>query len=250
MEPLRELAEALKGARYAVVLTGAGASTESGLPDFRSKEGLWRGIDPMRLASMTALRRNPVEFFQFYRFRLSKLKGARPNPVHDVLADFQKAGLVKALITQNIDGLHQEAGAPDVIEVHGSLRECVCLSCERRFPSDLIDVDVETEADIPRCAECRGVLKPGVVLFEEGLPVDAIERAVEAAYAADLFIVIGSSLEVGPVNQLPAIAAAQGAHLAIINLDPTHLDSKAQWLIRERAGAALTTVANYISHEK
>ncbi|HWI52164.1 MAG TPA: NAD-dependent deacylase [Symbiobacteriaceae bacterium] len=242
MQAVRDLAHRLAGSRHAVVLTGAGASTESGLPDFRSKQGLWQGIDPMKLASMTALRRNPVAFYQFYRFRLSKLRDAQPNAVHTGLAALQQAGLLKALITQNIDGLHQAGGARDVIEVHGSLRECVCLRCHTRFPSELIDVAVETPDDVPGCPACGGILKPGVILFEEALPADAIERALDETYKADLFIVIGSSLEVGPVNQLPALAAERGADLAIINLEETHLDRQARWLIRDRAAGTVTEI--------
>jgi len=239
MDQIEELAGAVATSKCTVVLTGAGASTDSGLPDFRSKQGLWQGIDPMKLASLTALRSSPVEFYQFYRHRLSRLSGAQPNPVHTALAALQRAGYVSALITQNVDGLHQAAGATDVIEVHGSLRECVCLDCRSRFPSSLIDADVLSPADIPRCPQCRGALKPGVILFEEELPADAIERALEATQRADLFIVVGSSLEVGPVNQLPAIAVQGGADLAIVNLDPTHLDRKARWLLRERAAVVL-----------
>lgn len=246
MDAIRELAEALKRSKHAVVLTGAGASTESGLPDFRSKEGLWKNVDPMKLASMTALRRNPVEFYQFYRHRLARLWGARPNAVHLALAAMQRAGLVKALVTQNVDGLHQAAGSTAVIEVHGSLRESLCLTCKGRFSSALIDVEVASEKDLPQCPECRGVLKPGVVLFEEALPMEAIEAALGAAYQADLFIVVGSSLEVAPVNQLPAIAAAEGADLAIFNLESTYMDRHARWLIREKAGAALTACAGHL----
>jgi NAD-dependent deacetylase len=249
MDDWRTLAERLAQSRYAVVLTGAGASTESGLPDFRSKEGLWQGIDPMQLASMTALRRNPVEFYRFYRFRLSKLSDAQPNPVHVGLAALQRAGFVKALITQNIDGLHQAAGATAVIEMHGSLRECVCLGCRRRFSSTLIDVEVNTPADVPRCPDCGGVLKPGVILFEESLPEDAVESAVTATRKADLFIVIGSSLEVGPVNQLPLLALEHGADLAIINLEPTHLDRHAEWLIRERAAGIIEAMRKVLLME-
>lgn len=243
MEQIREFAQALKTAKHAVALTGAGASTESGLPDFRSKTGLWRGIDPVSLISMTALRRRPVDFYQFYRMRFAHLWGAQPNPVHKVLAALQREGLLKRLITQNVDGLHQAAGSPEVIELHGSLRECQCLTCGRRFPSKLIDVPVETEADIPRCPECGGILKPGVVLFEEALPPDAIEEAFEAAMQADLFFVVGSSLEVGPANQLPLVAVQHGAPLAIFNLTPTFLDHRARWIFREKAGQALTALA-------
>lgn len=246
MDEIAELAAALQRSTHAVVLTGAGASTESGLPDFRSKEGLWRDVDPMRLTSMTALRESPVEFYQFYRQRLARLWGAKPNAVHLALAAMQRAGVITQLITQNIDGLHQAAGSPSVIEVHGSLREAVCLQCGHHFPSRMLDVEVSSRSDLPRCPECGGLLKPGVVLFEEALPTAAIDAALQAAYQADLFLVVGSSLEVGPVNQLPAIALGQGAHLAILNLEPTHLDHEARWLIREKAGAALTACAGYL----
>lgn len=246
MTAVEELAQALRTSRYAVVLTGAGASTDSGLPDFRSRTGLWQNVDPMRLVSMTALREEPVAFFQFYRHRLSHLRDARPNPVHTGLAALQKAGIIKALITQNIDGLHQAAGSPEVVEVHGSLRECVCMRCGRRYSSDLLDVEVNIEADVPRCPACGGVLKPGVVLFEEALPTEAIERALDATREADLFLVIGSSLEVGPVNQFPAMAAQAGADLAIINLEPTHLDRAARWVVRERAAAVVTTLCQQL----
>lgn len=243
---MEELARRLQQARHAVVLTGAGASTDSGLPDFRSKQGLWQGIDPMKLASMTALRRNPVEFYNFYRYRLAKLADARPNGVHTGIAALQQAGYVKALITQNIDGLHQAGGARDVIEMHGSLRECVCVQCRSRYSSQLIDVDVQSAADVPRCPECRGVLKPGVILFEEALPEAAIERAFDETYQADLFIVVGTSLEVAPVNQLPALAVERGADLAIINLEATYLDRHAQWLIRDRAAGVLDQVRKLV----
>jgi len=246
MEALVELAERLRAARYAVVLTGAGASTDSGLPDFRSKEGLWQGVDPMRLASMSALRRAPIEFYQFYRQRLSKLQGAQPNAGHLALAAMQRAGMVKEIITQNVDGLHQAAGSAEVIEAHGSLRECVCLRCRRRFSSALLEVDVRSRDDVPACPQCGGILKPGVVLFEEPMPDDEMERALEAARQADIFIVVGSSLEVGPVNQLPAVAVTRGAELALINLSPTHLDPYARWLIRERSASALSAMQAYL----
>lgn len=243
LEQIRDFAQVLKASKYAVCLTGAGASTESGLPDFRSKTGLWQGVDPVSLISMTALRRRPVEFYKFYRMRFSHLWGAQPNPVHKVLAALQREGLLKRLITQNVDGLHQAAGSQDVIELHGSLRECQCLDCGRHFPSKLIDVDVETEADIPRCPECGGTLKPGVVLFEEALPADALHAAMEAAMKADLFLVVGSSLEVGPANQLPVVALHHGGRLAIFNLTPTFLDSRATWIFREKAGQVLSALA-------
>lgn len=249
MEQTAELAAALKRARYAVVLTGAGASTESGLPDFRSKEGLWKGIDPVELISLRAMRRNPIDFYQFYRQRLSHLWGAQPNDSHRALAALQRAGIIKRVITQNVDGLHQAAGSEAVIEIHGSLRECQCLDCGAKYPSRLIDVDVQTIDQIPRCPECGGMLKPGVILFEEPMPGQAMEDALDAVSRADLFLVVGSSLEVAPANQLPLLAVQAGADLAILNLSPTHLDGSARWLIREKAGVLLRTLAQELGVE-
>lgn len=244
MNQVLELAERLRGARHAVVLTGAGASTDSGLPDFRSKQGLWQGLDPTKLISMTALRRSPVEFYQFYRQRFSRLRGAKPNPVHTALAALQKAGYVKTLLTQNVDSLHQAAGSPDVVELHGNLRECACTRCGRRFGSALIDVDVTSPDDVPACPQCGGLLKPAVVLFDEALPDLAIDLALESTQAADLFLVVGSSLEVSPVNQLPLMALGAGADLAILTLEPTYLDGQARWVFRDRAAGVLSAIAD------
>lgn len=249
MERIHELAAALKQARHAVVLTGAGASTESGLPDFRSKEGLWKGVDPVELISLSAMRRKPVEFYQFYRQRLARLWGAQPNDAHRALAALQRAGLVKRLITQNVDGLHQAAGSEAVIEIHGSLRECQCLECRRTYPSRLIDVDVQSVDQVPRCPECGGMLKPGVVLFEESMPEQAMADAIDEASQADLFLVVGSSLEVAPANQLPMLAMRTGADLAILNLSPTLLDGAARWLFQEKAGVLLRRLVQELGVE-
>ena len=188
MDDFASFVEAVRSAEHCTVLTGAGASTESGLPDFRSKQGLWQGVDPMRLASMTALRTNPVEFYQFYQMRLSKLRDAAPNRVHYTLASLEREGYVQVVVTQNIDGLHQLAGSTTVIEAHGSLRSAVCLGCRREYQAAVLEVPVATRADIPCCSECGGTLKPGVVLFEEALPADAIMAAHDHALRSDLSV--------------------------------------------------------------
>lgn len=244
MADINALVEAVETARHLVVLTGAGASTESGLPDFRSREGLWQGVDPTRLVSLSALHNNPVQFFEFYRMRLSRLRDAEPNRVHRALAHLEEAGRLKALITQNIDGLHQRAGSRRVLEAHGSLRYSSCLRCKRKFAAELIDVEVATLDDIPRCSYCDGVIKPGVTLFEEPLPVDVIDQAMEESGRADLMLVIGSSLEVAPVNMLPQMAVSGGSRLAIINLEPTSCDRMADWVFHEKAGDFLTDLVN------
>lgn len=243
---IENLARALKSAHHAVVLTGAGISTESGLPDFRSQSGLWKGIDPARVASLTALHRTPVEFYRFYRHRLARLADAQPNPAHFALAALQRAGIVKVIITQNIDGLHQAAGATDVIECHGNLREAACLDCRAIFSAEILDREVNSLEDLPRCQKCGGTVKPNVILFEEPLPRDAFDRAWDEARQSDLFMVVGSSLEVGPVNMLPQVALQGGARLAICNLSATGVDPFADWVITEKAGIALPALAQAV----
>lgn len=247
MAQFDSFADAVRGARHCVVLTGAGASTESGLPDFRSKQGLWQGIDPTALVSLSALRRDPVAFYQFYRMRLSKLRDAAPNRVHIALAHLEEMGIVKTIITQNIDGLHQRAGSRRVIEAHGSLRTAECLKCRSSYPADVIDVDVSTPDDVPHCEYCGGVVKPGVTLFEEPLPMDAIDRAVAESERSDLMIVVGSSLEVAPVNMLPQMALEGGARLAIINLEPTQYDRVCDWVFHETAGDVMSQLVARIA---
>lgn len=246
---VESLAKALKSTKHAVVLTGAGISTESGLPDFRSQSGLWKGVDPARVASLTALHRTPIEFYQFYRHRLARLAGAQPNPAHFALAALQRAGIIKVIITQNIDGLHQAAGATDVIECHGNLREAACLDCRVIFPADLLDREVNDLKDVPRCPNCGGTVKPNVILFEEPLPREAFDRAWDEARRSDLFLVVGSSLEVGPVNMLPQVALQGGARLAICNLSSTGIDPLAEWVITEKAGVALPALAGAVGVE-
>lgn len=241
-----ELAAALQSARRAVVLTGAGASTESGLPDWRGPEGTWKNWDPARVASLTALRLHPVDFYQFYQYRLSRLRGARPNATHLALAALELAGRVRCVITQNVDGLHGAAGSRDVIEVHGNLCTAHCVDCRQPYSIASLERTVAGPGDVPVCDRCGGYIKPGVVLFEEALPAREIERAFAEAYASDLFIVVGSSLEVGPVNMLPQAAVDAGADLAIINLEPTRMDGLARWVVRERSGTVLPALARHL----
>lgn len=241
-DAVRTLAEALRQSRRTVVLTGAGASTESGLPDWRGAQGVWRRMDPSRVASLTALYEHPVEFYAFYRERLRTLRGARPNPTHLALARLEAAGFIHCLVTQNVDGLHKAAGHRDVIEIHGTLAEAHCARCGRHYPVEVLDREVAQPSDTPQC-RCRGPIKPGVVLFEEALPPEAVARAFAEARSCDLFLVVGSSLEVGPVNMLPRIAVEHGAALAIINLDTTYLDTEARWVVRARSGEFLSAVA-------
>lgn len=236
-EPEAQLVRLMRDSKYTVVLTGAGISTESGLPDFRSPSGLWKQYDPMKVATIWTLRADPELFYDFYKKRLAIMEGARPNQAHFAVADLGKLGMVKAVITQNIDGLHQEAGSSNVIELHGSLREAACIDCRRPHDIGAIKLD-----QVRRC-DCGGLLKPNVVLFGEQLPPDAFELATGEATRCDLMIVVGSSLEVSPANMLPAMVKARGMKLVIVNLGETGFDTRADLVIRKKAGEVLTAAA-------
>jgi len=224
-----------------VVLTGAGISTESGIPDFRSPTGIWAEYDPMEYATIEAFRRDPLKVWEFYALRFEALTRAEPNPGHLALAALERRGLVQSLITQNIDGLHDRAGSQDVVEVHGSIRTARCLECGERVPLDQV-VSALREAPAPHCPSCGSILKPDVVMFGELLPVEAIDRAFELAHGAGLLLVVGSSLEVHPVAALPEEAVAAGAKLAIVNRGPTPVDHLASTRIEAGAGETLTAM--------
>jgi NAD-dependent deacetylase len=216
-----------------VVLTGAGISTESGIPDFRSPTGIWATVDPFEVASIHAFRRDPGRVWRFYRERIDMLRDAEPNAAHYALAELERRGLVEAVVTQNIDTLHSRAGSRDVVEVHGSIRSALCLGCLWSEPADAVLAQLEAD-DVPSCPRCGEVLKPGVVLFGELLPAGAMERATALARGAQLLLVVGSSLEVWPVAGLPLEARA----FAIVNRGPTALDRDA--LLKVDAGAGET----------
>lgn len=226
-EGIQQAGEMLRSARHAVVLTGAGISTPSGIPDFRSqKTGLWERDDPMRVASLSAFRHRPEVFFNWLRPLARKMWQAEPNPAHYGLAEMEKAGLLKATITQNIDGLHQEAGSKTVLELHGSARTASCLSCRSNFPAEHFH-QAFLDGQIPHCPKCGSVLKPDIVLFEEMLPADVWEAASWQCEHADVMLVVGSSLEVVPAAGLPYTAAENGAKLIINTLSSTYLDGAA-----------------------
>jgi NAD-dependent deacetylase len=232
------LAELLRTNAPAVVLTGAGVSTESGIPDFRSGSGIWAGVDPFEVASIDAFRRDPARVWDFYARRLSVLADARPNDGHRALAALERAGLVRAVLTQNVDGLHTAAGSVDVVELHGSLDSAVCPRCGVRYGRR----QVEALLPLPRCPACGEVVKPGVVLFGELLPVAALERATELARSAPLLVAVGSSLEVHPAAGLLDEAAHGGGRVAIVNREPTPYDELADVVVRGSIGEVLSVV--------
>jgi NAD-dependent protein deacetylase/lipoamidase len=236
------LAELVCERQPCVVLTGAGISTESSIPDFRSSGGIWRDVDPFEVASIRAFRRDPGRVWSFYRERAQFLLDAEPNTAHHALADLEALGLVQAVVTQNIDTLHTRAGSRDVVEVHGSIRSAECPACLRREPVDAVLEQLESNAT-PVCPQCGQVLKPGVVLFGELLPTAAMERATELARGAQLMLVVGSSLEVWPVAGLPLEAPA----FAIVNRGPTALDAQALLKVDGAAGETLTALVEAAS---
>jgi NAD-dependent protein deacetylase/lipoamidase len=234
------LTELLRERQPCVVLTGAGISTESGIPDFRSAEGIWARYDPAEVAHIDAFRREPARVWEFYALRLDALARADPNEGHRALAELEEQGRIQAVITQNVDGLHRRAGSREVVEVHGSLREAECVHCGVRVPM----ADAVASLPLPPCPECGEVLKPGVVMFGELLPARAIERAQSLAAEAGLLLVVGSSLEVHPVAALPRQTLAAGGALAIVNRGRTPWDSRAELVIDAAAGETLRALAS------
>lgn len=243
IEPIRQAARLFREARYAVALTGAGISTPSGIPDFRSQgSGLWTQNDPMKVASRSAFQHRPEAFFNWLRPLGKQIWRSKPNPAHIALAQMERAGFVKAIITQNIDTLHQRAGSQNVIEVHGSLSTLTCPRCLNTYPgANFYRVFVEEE-QMPRCPNCEALLKPDIVLFEEILPEDAWNRAQQACERADLLLVAGSSLEVSPVSTLPLYALDHRAHILINNLSPTYLDERADVILRQDVAETLPQI--------
>ncbi len=232
-QPLRQAAELLRSAGHWVALTGAGISTPSGIPDFRSENiGLWNYADPLEVASLWGFYNQPERFYSWFRPMLRKAFAAQPNGAHRVLAEMERAGRLRAVITQNIDSLHQRAGSAHVLELHGHTRTVTCLNCRSQGAADRLLADVlQGGAGLP-CPECGGLLKPDVILFGEPLPYDAISAAQQAALACDIMLVIGTSLEVMPAADLPLLAKRRGAHLILINMTPTFLDDKMDVVLR------------------
>jgi NAD-dependent deacetylase len=223
------VADLLRGAERAVVLTGAGISVPSGIPDFRSPgSGLWENHDPMEVAHIDAWRRDPDRFWSFYTQRFTNLTDKEPNAAHFALAELERRGLIRGVITQNIDRLHRRAGTERLIEVHGSIEWSVCLSCGERVRIDRVIELLEAGHGAPRCPTCGVPLKPEVVLFGELLPERALAEAQDLAMAADLMLCVGSSLEVYPVAGLPAMTRGGGGRLALITQGPTPYDGDAE----------------------
>ena len=225
-------AQLIRNSEYVVAFTGAGLSTASGIPDFRSPgSGLWEKNDPFEVASLSAFKNNPEKFFNWIKSLYLQAKSAKPNRAHQFLSQMEKKGIIKSIITQNIDGLHQKSGAVRVIELHGSARTVTCPNCRVSYNSDRLLEKMKNDALLLTCSKCGHILKPDMVLFEETLPEKAWISAHMEARRADLFLAIGSSLEVYPANTLPEIAIRNGAKLIINTHSKTPMDQLADALI-------------------
>jgi NAD-dependent deacetylase len=229
----------IESRRPCVVLTGAGISTESGIPDFRSPTGVWAHYDPLEYATIDAFLDDPVKVWDFYGKRLAMLANAEPNDGHRALAELEDRGWVRAVVTQNIDRLHERAGSRALVEVHGSIRTSSCLDCGTVVPF----AEVVELLPVPACPACGRILKPDVVMFGELLPEAAIARATQLASTAGVLLVVGSSLEVYPVAGLPLETLAAGGALAIVNRGTTPFDARAAVTLDGGAGETLRAIA-------
>ncbi len=231
---LDEAAAAFRGARHPLALTGAGISVESGIPDFRSDDGLWRRFDPAECATLEAFHRSPAKAWHFYRALGEILAGKLPNPAHQALAELERRGRLRAVITQNIDGLHQVAGSRRVLEVHGEHRHLHCLGCGWKRPVSPADY---SEEGVPACRHCRRALKPNVVLFGELVrELQEVDREIEAC---DALLVIGTSAEVYPVAELPFRVGSRGGRVFEFNVAETALTGDADFTFRGKCAALL-----------
>jgi NAD-dependent deacetylase len=234
----------LTQSKYAVALTGAGVSTPSGIPDFRSADsGLWKLADPMAVASIVAFRRRPENFYDWIKPHTQLILEAKPNAAHLALAHLEAFGPIKCVITQNIDMLHAKAGSATIYEVHGHLREVTCLQCYGIFDAEPYLADFIVSGEVPHCSQCNGVLKPNVILFGELLPASVLNRAKQQIHACDLMLVAGSSLETVPVSDLPLLAKRAGAQLIIVNLSETYVDHLADVVIHADVADVLPLLA-------
>lgn len=244
---IQQAVELIQHADNVVAMTGAGISTPSGIPDFRSpNSGLWDQVDPMAVASIFAFRQSPQHFYDWIRPLSNLLLEAKPNPAHYALANLERAGKISAIITQNIDDLHNKAGSQTVYELHGHLRQVTCIRCyEIQDSTGVFDKFIKN-GRVPR-HHCGGVLKPNVILFGEQLPVQEFISAQMAIQEADLVLVVGSSLEVAPASDLAELALENGARVIIINYQPTYLDRRADLVIRADVAEILPRIVDLVA---
>jgi len=244
---IQNAAELLLNSKEAIALTGAGISTESGIPDFRSEGGIWKKYKPEIYGNIEAFLKNPAKFWEMAQKIAPNLFKAKPNPGHCALAELEKMDLIKAVITQNIDELHQKAGSVIVYEVHGSINRFTCLGCRASYTKEQVFRKLKKEKKHgPSCEYCAAPLKPSVVLFGEGLPRFEMYQSQALAKKADVMLIAGSSLSVAPVCDLPLYTLREKGDLIIVNDEPTDLDEKATVVIRHKTGTILPLIVEEI----
>ncbi|MDY6906741.1 MAG: NAD-dependent deacylase [Chloroflexota bacterium] len=252
-ESIEETVELIRSGERIVVFTGAGVSTESGLPDFRGTGGLWTTYNPDDFTYQKFLRDPEVRKKQWKMFSMFRMvTGVKPNPAHYAIADLERMGKLDCVITQNVDGMHQRAGvsAEKVIELHGSMAQVKCLSCQRRYPIEEVAQRVEAGEEEPRCAECGGLLKSATISFGEPMPVEETAKAERCSRGCDLMLVVGSSLVVYPAAYMPIYAMEAGAKLVIINIGSTAMDGYAKVVINEKAGEVLPEIIRRVKERE
>ncbi len=252
-DAIRKAAEILKKAENVVAFTGAGISVESGIPDFRSRGGLWERFDPGLYASYYTFLEEPHFYWNLEKELRKMINDVKPNPAHYALVDLEKMGKLSAIITQNIDMLHQAAGSTvSIYELHGSAAKGHCVHCGMEYSREKIIEkmeqikDPESDEEVPHCDSCKGLVKFDVVLFGESLPAGVFSQAEDAAQNCDAMLVIGSSLAVAPANMLPAIARMTGASIILVNLDAPIMDSGADVHVRGKAGEILPKIVEML----
>ena len=242
-DKIKQAAELIKKSNYIVAFTGAGISTESGIPDFRSPGGLWEKYNPNEYATYSTFLTHPEKYWTMHLELRDMVKDAQPNPAHIALAELElEYGKLKAVITQNVDFLHSRAGNTKVLEIHGTTQTSSCLRCDKRFHFTEVEAFLDQGHIPPRCPQCDGLIKTNTILFGEGLPRDVMEQAKDEVVAADLMIIIGSSLTVYPAVSLPSLAVKIGKRLLIVNKEFTPMDIYANVAIRGLAGSIMQKI--------
>lgn len=242
-DKIKQAAELIKNSDSIVAFTGAGISVESGIPDFRSPGGLWERYNPQEYAEYSTFLTHPEKYWTMHKELRKMVVNAQPNPAHIALVTLEhEYGKLKAVITQNIDFLHSRAGNSKVLEIHGSGQTSRCLSCKKEFYYTEIEILLDTGQLPPRCPQCDGLIKTNTVLFGEQLPYDVLEQAREEIIAADMLIVIGSSLSVYPAASLPSMAIQSGSRLLIVNMERTPMDIYADVVMRGKAGVIMSEI--------
>ncbi len=251
-ETFEDLLEFLENSRKIVVLTGAGASTESGIPDFRGPDGIWRRYPPGTYKDFISKPEARRRYWELRRALGGLVAQAKPNATHYALAELERLGKLSGIITQNFDGLHQDAGvSPErVIELHGTARMAACTLCGARSPMSALQQRVDAGEEDPQCEHCGGYLKAATILFGQPVPRAELDQAIILAKTCDLFLVIGSSLRVSPASRLPMLAVEQGAPLLILNREPTPLDPRADMVVRANAGETMAQIMGMLTPQR